>query len=164
MTDATRRTVLIGATVGAGLLGGVYFSFSTFVMPGLRRLGATQAIAAMQQLNKAAPAPWVITGLLGTGGACAWLAVDALRDLERTNANWQVAGSAMYLATVVSTIAFHVPRNEALNRVSPTAADAAQRWHDFVGPWTTMNHVRTALSLGAAAVLGAVAAAGSPGG
>jgi hypothetical protein len=44
----------LGTALGCGLLAGVFFAFSAFVMPALRRLPASQGIAAMQSINKLA--------------------------------------------------------------------------------------------------------------
>jgi len=53
MTPALSLVTLVAA-LGAGLNGGVFFAFSTFVMPALSRLPASQGIAAMQSINVAA--------------------------------------------------------------------------------------------------------------
>jgi len=39
------------AAIGSGLIAGVFFAFSTFVMRALARLPADQAVAAMQSIN-----------------------------------------------------------------------------------------------------------------
>ena len=153
MSGGWVRTVTIGAAVGAGVLGGVYVAFSTFVMPALRRVPADRAVVAMQAMNRAAPAPWAIVGLLGAGGACAVLAVQALADLDDAAARWRLAGSALYLSTIVITFAFHIPRNEALDHVDAAGAGVDRAWADFAGSWSSGNHIRALASVGAAAVL-----------
>ena len=153
MNGGWLRTVTIGAAVGAGVLGGVYVAFSTFVMPALRRLPADRAVVAMQAMNRAAPAPWAIVGLLGAGGACAALAVEALTDLDDVAARWRLAGSGLYLSSIAITFAFHIPRNEALDRVDPAGAGVERAWADFAGSWSSGNHVRALVSVGAAALL-----------
>jgi uncharacterized membrane protein len=39
------------SAIGCGLLAGVYFAFSTFVMTALGRIGQAQGIAAMNAIN-----------------------------------------------------------------------------------------------------------------
>jgi uncharacterized membrane protein len=151
------RTVTIGAAVGSGVLGGVYFTFSTFVVPALRKLPAGQAVGAMQAMNRAAPAPWVLVGLVGTGGACVVLAGQALAHLDDPGARWRLLGSALYLSTIGLTFAFHIPRNETLDRVDAEGAAAGEAWRAYVTSWTAGNHVRTLLAAAAAAVLTAAA-------
>jgi uncharacterized membrane protein len=39
------------SAIGCGLLAGVYFAFSTFIMTALGRIGQAQGIAAMNAIN-----------------------------------------------------------------------------------------------------------------
>jgi uncharacterized membrane protein len=59
----------LAATLGCGLNTGVFFAFSTFVMPALKRLPAVQGIAAMQSINKLAVTPAFMAVLFGTAVA-----------------------------------------------------------------------------------------------
>jgi len=147
------RTATIAAAVGSGVMGGVYFAFSTFVMPALRRLPADRAVAAMQAINRAAPAPFVVVGLLGAGGTCVALAIEPITDLHDGAARWRLAGSGLYLVSLVITFGFHVPRNEALDRVDVADRGAGPAWEEFVGSWTAGNHVRAIVSVAAATML-----------
>jgi len=54
---------------------------------------------------------------------------------------------------VVLTMAYHVPRNDALDTVDPNAADAAGHWDRYVRTWTAWNHVRTIAPLASATLL-----------
>ena len=65
MTSIT-RTLTIATAVGSGLVGGVLFGFSTFVMRALDRLPAADAMAAMQSINREAPNPLFMAALFGT--------------------------------------------------------------------------------------------------
>jgi len=63
-----------------------------------------------------------------------------------------LASGLLYLAgTLLVTIVFNVPRNEALAAVAPTDPNSAKLWAGYVAGWTAWNHVRTAASLAAAA-------------
>lgn len=65
-----------------------------------------------------------------------------------------LAGGALYLAGVIlPTIAYHVPRNEALDRVRPGDAGASSLWAGYVAGWTAWNHLRAVAGLAAAAAL-----------
>jgi uncharacterized membrane protein len=82
------------------------------------------------------------------------LAVSSLLMWHGPGAIYRVIGSALYLvATIVVTIVFNVPRNNALAAVDPDSADASSRWADYVGVWMVWNHVRTTAALAAAAPL-----------
>jgi hypothetical protein len=94
------------------------------------------------------------TALFGTAAACLPLAVWTLLTWHRPGAAYLLVGAALYLvATIFVTIAFNVPRNNALAVATPSSADAGRRWTDFVTTWTTWNRVRTVAALVAAALL-----------
>jgi uncharacterized membrane protein len=144
---------LLGA-LGCGMMAGVFFAFSAFVMKALGRLPAEQGIAAMQAINVAAITPAFMVTLFGTAVACGALAVSALLAWDERFAPYLLVGSALYLVgTVLLTIAYHVPRNEALARVEPHSADAESHWTRYLSGWTTWNHVRAGAALAAAATL-----------
>jgi uncharacterized membrane protein len=54
---------LIGATsLGCGIVGGVFFAFSSFVMTALGRLPAAEGMAAMRSINRVAVKPLFMAG------------------------------------------------------------------------------------------------------
>jgi uncharacterized membrane protein len=144
------RVALGTGALTAGAMGGVFFGFSTFIMRALRQLPPTEGIAAMQAINRAAPTPSFGLPLFGTAALGVGLGIHGLQHLDEPFGRLEVTGGAVYLAGVVLTMAFHVPRNDALDRLDPDAAGSAAAWSSFVREWTLGNHVRTATSLVAA--------------
>jgi uncharacterized membrane protein len=141
------------AALGCGLNAGVFFAFSSFVMKALARLRPARGIAAMQAINVVAVTPAFMTALFGTATACVAVAVWALVDWDGSFGPWLLAGSALYLFGAIGlTVAYHVPRNNALAAVEPQQAEAAGRWARYVAEWTRWNHVRAAASLAAAGI------------
>ena len=63
-------TLTFISAIGCGLVGGVFFAFSTFVMQGLGRLPAPQGAAAMQAINVTAVTPVFMAALFGTAAVC----------------------------------------------------------------------------------------------
>ncbi len=113
-----------------------------------------QYIAAMQSINVAAVTPAFMAALFGTALACGALAVWALLAWDERFAPYLLVGGALYLVgTILLTIAYHVPRNQALARVEPHSADAESHWRRYHLGWTAWNHVRAAAALAAAATL-----------
>jgi uncharacterized membrane protein len=152
MTDGTIFALTMLAAVGSGLIGGVFYAFSTFVMTALGRLPAPQGIAAMQSINVAVLNPWFLGPFFGTAAIGIALVVAALLRPGDPRDAWLLAGSALYVfGTVAVTILFNVPRNRALARVTPDGADGARVWADYLVSWTAWNHVRTAAAVAAAA-------------
>ncbi len=140
------------AVLGCGLVAGIFFTFSTFVMRALGRLPAKEGIAAMQAINVTVLNPWFFAAFFGTAVACLVLAVLALTGWNGAHAVYLITGSALYLVgTILVTIAFNVPLNGRLAKVDPESADGAALWTHYLVRWNSWNHVRTAASLAAAA-------------
>jgi uncharacterized membrane protein len=147
------RTLTFLAALGCGVAAGVFFAFSTFVMPALGRLPRAQGIAAMQAINVAAVTPLFMTALFGTALCCAVLLGWALWD-RPAGAAFVIAGTVLYLAgTIAVTIVCNVPRNDVLAVLDPQAPEAAAQWASYLAGWTAWNHVRTVSALAAAALL-----------
>jgi len=141
--------VAFGCVLGSGLMAGLFFAFSSFVMRALAGLPPAQGVAAMQSLNATILTPLFALVFLGTAVASAVLAAHALWSWRAASAPL-LAGSALYLVGVIAvTMAFNVPRNEALAAVDPVGVEAARLWSRYVPEWTAWNHVRTVASIGA---------------
>lgn len=139
------------AAVGSGVVGGVLFAFSSFVMPALRRLPPAQGLAAMQAINVTAVTPAFMTVLFGTAAVCVVLATIAVRQWGAPFAMPLLVGAVAYLiGVIVVTVVFHVPRNDALAAVDPAAPAAAARWATYQRTWTASNHVRAGAAIVAA--------------
>jgi uncharacterized membrane protein len=153
MSGVLYAATLVGA-LGCGLVAGVFFAFSTFVMAALKRLPPAQGIAAMQSINELAVTPAFMTVLFGTGAACLGLVAWAAISLSELPAALVLAGGVLYIVgTIGVTIACNVPLNNRLAKLRPQGADAAGSWNEYVAKWTAWNHVRAVASLAAAAAL-----------
>lgn len=155
---ATVNHLLFGlklfSALGCGLIAGVFFAFSTFVMNALARLQPPSGIAAMQSINITAINPLFMMALFGTAVACIFLGVYSLLKWHQPGAPYLLLGSLLYLVgTVLVTIACNVPLNDALAKVDPDSTDGANLWVNYLANWTVWNHVRTAAALAAAALL-----------
>ncbi len=142
------------AALGCGVIAGVLFAFSSFVMKGLAHVPPAQGIASMQSVNAAALTPAFMTALFGTAAACLAVIVCSVLHRHQPYAGYLLSGGLLYLLGVIGvTVTFHVPRNQALDRVRPGSPGAAAHWNRYVTTWTAANHARTAAALAAAAVL-----------
>ena len=154
MTHHSLFSLKLFAALGCGLTGGVFFAFSTFVMSALARLQPAQGIAAMQSINITAINPLFMMALFGTAAACIFLAVSSLLNWHQPGAVYLLFGSLLYLVgTVLVTIAFNVPLNEALAIVKSDSTDGANLWARYLTNWTIWNHIRTVAALVAATAL-----------
>ncbi|WP_448265040.1 anthrone oxygenase family protein [Nostoc sp. DSM 114159] len=141
--------------LGCGLVAGVFFAFSTFVMNALARLQPKEGIIAMQSINITAINPLFMLALFGTAVACIFLAISSVLKWHQPGAAYLLMGSLLYLiGTVLVTIAFNVPLNDALAIAKPDSTEGANLWARYLTNWTFWNHVRTIAALAAALVLG----------
>ncbi|BAY13247.1 anthrone oxygenase family protein [Calothrix sp. NIES-2098] len=140
------------SALGCGLMAGVFFAFSSFVMNALGRLQATQGISAMQSINITVINPLFMLAFLGTAAACVFVLVSSLLKWYQPGAAYLLVASLLYLlGTFGVTILFNVPLNDALAKVDPSSTDGANLWVNYLANWTMWNHVRTVAALLAAA-------------
>ncbi len=154
MMDGFLFVLTLFAALGCAMMAGVFFAFSAFVMKALARLPAEQGVAAMQAINVVAVTFAFMATLFGTAVACGALAVWALFAWGERFAPYLLVGGVLYLiGSILLTIAYHVPRNEALATIEPRGAEAESYWRRYLSGWTAWNHVRAAAALAAATVL-----------
>ena len=154
MTAAT-----IICLAASALMAGLFFSYSTFTMGGLRSIAPRDGLVAMQGINREAPRSMpFMTVFLGGALLAAVLGIVAATRLDQSEAPYQLVGAILNAAGVLVTAAFHVPRNNALERIEPGGDGADRVWIDLARTWTRGNHVRT-ISYLASTVLFAIALA-----
>jgi uncharacterized membrane protein len=154
MIDRYLFILTFAAALGCGLIAGVFFAFSTFVMNALARRPPAEGIAAMQSINITVINPWFMTAFLGTAVACLLLVISSLLKWNQPGAVYLLIGSLLYLiGTFGVTMVCNVPLNDALAKVEPSSTDGANLWANYLTDWTIWNHVRTVAALAAATVL-----------
>ncbi len=152
MANELISAVAVSTTLGAALVAGIFFAFSTFVMTALSRLLPEQGIAAMQSINVAVLNPWFFAVFFGTALGSIALAVLGILNWGAPGSTYLVSGSLLYLiGCILVTIVFNVPLNHALAAVEPGSKEGAEMWTRYLSTWTTWNHLRTVASLAAAA-------------
>ena len=144
----------LATALGCGLVAGVFFAFSSFVMASLKRLPPAQGIAAMQSMNILAVTPAFMTALFGTAAACLGFMVWAVISWGEPPATLVFCAGVLYLIGAIGvTMARNVPLNNRLAKLHTQSANAAGYWHEYVTKWTGWNHLRTVAALVAATLL-----------
>jgi uncharacterized membrane protein len=145
--------VALLGVLGCGLMAGLFFAFSTSVMPGLRRLSPADGAAAMQQMNRTILNPLFYAVFLGTAVVCLLL-VAAAPFGGRAGTAWIVIGALLYLVGSVGlTMVVNVPMNNRLDAADPASDEGSRIWADFLSRWTPWNHVRALACTAATAAL-----------
>lgn len=140
--------LLILTCLGAGLVGGVFFAFSSFVMKALAQLPAEQGVAAMQRINVVVLNPLFLGAFIGTallGLVCMGVALFGAGGVP--SALVFAAGLIYVVGSFAVTLVFNVPRNERLARLDAGSIEAAAYWPVYLREWCMWNHLRTFASV-----------------
>lgn len=156
MIDSLIAPLAVMAALGAGLIAGTFFAFSTFVMKALARLAPAQGIAAMQSINIVVLNPLFLGIFMGTAilslallGLAVWF---WMRD-----SLWLIVGGLFYLlGCFLVTVAGNVPLNDRLAPLPPDSPEAARFWQSYLDRWVLLNHLRTVGALASCAAFLAV--------
>tara|TARA_R110002049_G_scaffold2750_2_gene21349 strand:- start:40670 stop:41146 length:477 start_codon:yes stop_codon:yes gene_type:complete len=138
--------VVVAAIVGSGVVTGLLFAFSNFVMKALADLSDDAGLLAMQRINERIINPIFLLFFLGTPLLCTLIAVDCGFDFDRPGRVALLSGAICYLVGPFGvTILFNVPLNNRLAKTN--VSDAGDRWNDYQVRWQRWNHVRTYIGI-----------------
>ena len=155
---------MVTAAIGNGLVAGVFFAFSSFVMPALARVAPLIGVQAMQSIN--------IT-VIRSAFLAAYLLTTILSAILVVAPWWFSSGLASRLAAVAGVIAvvgsfgvtmrLNVPLNNSLATAIPDGAATAVLWATYVRDWGVANVYRALASCSASVLftLAAVLKAGN---
>lgn len=144
---------LIGtiALLGSALIGGVFFTFSSFVLKALTRIPSANGIAAMQSINVVVINPSFLGAFMGTAVLSLGIIGLVVVRWNHPSAMFFLGGAICYFAgTFLVTMFGNVPLNNQLAAVSPTDPAALDVWNYYLNRWTTWNTVRTVAAMMAA--------------
>lgn len=140
------EVAVAAAAIGSGIVGGIFYAFSTFVMRALGRISPAEGLRAMKAINVTVINPWFMTIFLGTAVLCAGVGVVSVLRWQEHGTVLRLGASVLYVVGCFgSTLAFNVPLNNGLE-----ADGSAAFWARYLREWTRWNHVRTIASVAAA--------------
>ncbi len=132
------------SAISVGLMAGVYFTFSAFIMRSLDAIEAPAGMLAMQSINRIIVKSSFLPIFFGSTLACAALAVIAVIDLATAGAIWMLIGGVLYVVGMfVVTVAGNVPLNNRLEAAAAGGPEGSAMWAEYMTKWTAWNHVRT---------------------
>jgi uncharacterized membrane protein len=138
------------SAIGSGLIAGIFFAFSNFVMKSLADVPAEMGIRTMQAINVNVLTPLFSLFFMGTALVSLVLIVYSFVKWNDFGFSWLLAGSLLYLlGSFMVTVMFNVPLNDHLAAVKPGTAESLQVWEQYLKGWTFWNHVRTIASIAA---------------
>lgn len=148
MFDSMTSLALTIAALGAGLIAGVYFAFSAFIMRAFDRLGAARATDAMNAINEVILRSWFMALFFGSTLLYAILAAVAVFDTDLAG-RWILfaAGSVYVVGMFLCTVLFNVPLNNRLATSVSVDDRKGETWAHYLKHWTRWNHLRMLCSL-----------------
>ena len=136
------------AALSSGLMAGVYFAFSVFIMKAFDTIDATQSITAMNAINEIILRSLFMPVFFGSSIVSVLLIVVAIVFWgEAGSALALIAGMIYFFGMFVCTVVYNVPLNDTLLRLAATSENAQQGWSHNLNKWTKWNHLRTVSSL-----------------
>jgi len=148
MSSSIVTVLLWAAALSSGLIAGVYFAFSGFIMRAFDKIDTAQSIAAMNAINETILRSLFMPLFFGSSLISVLLILAALALWgEAGTVLILIAGAVYFVGMFVCTVLFNVPLNNTLARTDPNSADAHQIWSRYLETWTNWNHLRTVSSL-----------------
>ena len=136
--------LIFAAAIGCGLVAGIFFAFSSFVMAALGRLPSDHGIAAMNAINVTVINPGFMLAFFGTAVLCLVASAGVALRWTASSGTLVLLASVIYLVGCIGvTMLRNVPLNNALAAVTPGTPEAAALWTRYLSEWTFWNTVRT---------------------
>ncbi|SHE87544.1 Uncharacterized membrane protein [Seinonella peptonophila] len=142
--------ITLYSLLGSGLMAGIFFAFSSFVMKSLASLPTNKGIAVMQTINIKILNPSFLFLFLGTSFTSLILIICSFFRWSEANTIYLFLGSLLYLiGGFIVTALFNVPLNNKLAVVDASSSADVKIWKDYLTIWTRWNHVRTVTCIAA---------------
>lgn len=140
MTNLAIRSLLWFSAIGCGVVAGLYFAFSTFIMTALGRIAQLHGASAMNSINSTILRSLFMPLFLGTTAASAALVIIGLLRNSEPGATAMLVARLIYLAGMFLCAVFlNVPLNNALAAVDPGSVGAAPVWARCLKEWTLLE-------------------------
>ena len=137
-----------------GLMAGIYFAFSVFIMKSLSMLPELEAAKAMNKINDVILntlfLPVFVVSTLWFSGLIIW----SITDWQGLESQLVIMTAVIYIVGMFTVTAFgNVPLNNALKSAANDEMKLVAHWRKYLTHWTRLNHVRTLSSIAACTLL-----------
>jgi uncharacterized membrane protein len=148
MSSISVTILLWAAALSSGLMAGVYFAFSGFIMKAFDKIETAQSVEAMNSINEEIVRSLFMPVFFGSSIISFLLVVIAFVDWSDAGAGLAlIAGMVYFAGMFICTVVCNVPLNNALARPSPDRDNEQQIWSHYLRAWTKWNHLRTVSSI-----------------
>ena len=151
-----KTALLAGGIVTTGLMSGLLYGWSVSVIPGTRRVAATNYVDTMQHINRAIINPAFVIPFMGIPLVLGGAAIMQFRAGDHRRGWLLASATATYAVGVLGvTIGRNVPLNDALDAfdLGNSTDDAIdRRRNSYETPWNRWHYLRTLASVGSFAL------------
>ncbi|CAH1387685.1 anthrone oxygenase family protein [Candidatus Nitrotoga sp. M5] len=142
--------IIVASILGAGLITGLLFAFSNFIMRALSDLPSDKGMFAMQRINVTIINPVFMVLFLATPVLCSVIAFTSIQNINESGSLYLLIGALAYIIGPFGiTMLFNVPLNNLLARTDVSASKEV--WPMYQKRWQWWNHIRT--YIGVASIL-----------
>ena len=139
-------SIVVMAITGAGLVTGLLFAFSNFVMRALATLPDDKGMSVMQRVNETILNPVFLVLFLGTPILCSIIVFESILQPGSSGSLFLLTGALAYLIGPFGiTVLFNVPLNNKLAEAELSVA--SEVWPVYQKQWQRWNHVRTCIGV-----------------
>lgn len=127
-----------------GLMAGIYFAFSVFIMKSLAELPSLQAAQTMNKINDVIINTLFLPIFFGSTLWYAGLITWSFINWQNGQSIWVVVAAVIYIGGMFSVTAFgNVPLNNQLKALEGEDSALVLFWAEYLHRWTRLNHLRT---------------------
>lgn len=121
-----------------GIVSGIFFAFSDFIMKSLATIPHTAVVDAMAEINRRVYRSIFIIGIWGVALLSAALIYAGAIYTQAPESPWLIAGGIIAVSFM-----FNIPMNHKLESLGSTHAKSQSYWQLYLPKWTRWNHVRS---------------------
>ena len=146
--------MIILLIVMTGIMAGVYFAFSVFIMQSLSELPSLQAAQVMNKINDVIVNTLFLPVFFGStlwyGGLVVW----SFADWQFERSILVIIAAMIYILGMFAVTAFgNIPLNNRLKSSAENDSRLISFWDEYLRRWTRLNHLRMLSCIAACAVL-----------
>ena len=146
--------MLILLVVLTGLMAGVYFTFSVFVMKALDELPSLHAAQAMNKINDVIVNTLFLPIFFGSTIWYAGVIVWSITDWQNSQSILMILAASIYIVGMFLVTAFgNVPLNNRLKTLEENSDELVEYWSRYFHDWMLFNHLRTVSCIAACGIL-----------
>jgi uncharacterized membrane protein len=136
--------MLILLILFTGLMAGIYFAFSVFIMKALGQLPPTNGAQAMNKINDVIVNTGFLPLFFGSTLWYAGLVIWTITDWQGQASVLFIISALIYIIGMFFVTAFgNVPLNNQLKSLEDRNGELEDFWNVYLRTWLNLNHIRT---------------------